>query len=127
MSEEPVRYGIEPIALSDESTVVAEYMVSEVRETAYQSEDSLEKAFIKQLELQAYDYLPITSEADLIANLRKQLEKLNKITFSNAEWERFFSTCISGANDGIVEKTTRIRKIIFRCSAVMMARSKTST
>lgn len=110
MSEDPVRYSIEPIALSDESTVVAEFTAEYGRETAYQSEDALEKAFIKQLELQAYEYLPITSETDLIANLRKQLEKLNKITFSDAEWERFFSTCISGANDGIVEKTTRIQE-----------------
>ena len=39
---------------------------------------------------QAYEYLPITSEADLIANLRRQLEALNKIEFSDAEWERFF-------------------------------------
>ncbi len=110
MSKDPVRYSIEPIALSDESTVVAEFTAEYGRETAYQSEDALEKAFIKQLELQAYEYLPITSETDLITNLRKQLEKLNKLTFSDTEWERFFSTCISGANDGIVEKTTRIQE-----------------
>ena len=81
-----------------------------VRETAYQSEADLEKAFIKQLQLQAYEYLPITSETDLTANLRRQLEQLNKTTFSNAEWDRFFTTCIAGANDGIVEKTTRIQE-----------------
>ncbi|MDK2963613.1 MAG: type restriction enzyme subunit [Verrucomicrobiota bacterium] len=110
MSEDPVVYRIEPIALSDESTVVAEFVPDRVRETAYQSEDALEKAFIRQLEQQAYDYLPITSEADLTANLRLQLEKLNKVTFSDAEWERFFSTCIAGANDGIIEKTARIQE-----------------
>ena len=110
MSEDPVPYRIEPIALSDESTVVAEFVPDRVRETGYQSEDALEKAFIRQLEEQAYDYLPITSEADLVANLRRQLEKLNKTTFSDAEWERLFSTCIAGANDGIIEKTTRIQE-----------------
>ncbi|WP_243689494.1 type I restriction endonuclease subunit R [Geotalea toluenoxydans] len=110
MSEDLTPYRIEPIALSNESTVVAEFLADGVRETAYQSEAELEKAFIKQLQLQAYEYLPITSEADLTANLRRQLERLNKITFSDAEWERFFTTCIAGANDGIVEKTTRIQE-----------------
>ena len=62
------------------------------------------------MQTQAYDYLPITSEADLLANLRKQLEKLNKTEFSDAEWDRFFNTCIAGANDGILEKTARIQE-----------------
>lgn len=110
MSEETIPYRIEPIALSNESTVVAEFLPDEVRETAYQSEAGLEKAFIKQLAFQAYEYLPLTSEADLVANLRRQLEKLNKTTFSDAEWDRLFSTCIAGANDGIIEKTARIQE-----------------
>lgn len=108
MSEDLHRYA--PIALSDESTVVAEFVAEAVRETAYQSEAELEKALIRQLQAQAYDYLSITSEADLVGNLRRQLERLNKTTFSDAEWERFFGTCIAGANDGIVEKTARLQE-----------------
>ena len=110
MTEDQRPYRYEPIALSDESTVVAEFLPDMVRETAYQSEAELEKAFIRQLKSQAYEYLPITSETDLIANLRRQLENLNKITFSDAEWERFFNTCITGSNDGIIEKTARIQE-----------------
>ncbi|MCP5445324.1 MAG: type I restriction endonuclease subunit R, partial [Chromatiaceae bacterium] len=110
MSEDLTSNRYEPIALSNESTVVAEFLPEGVRETAYQSEAELEKAFIKQLQLQAYGYLPITSEADLIANLRLQLEKLNKLEFSDAEWEHFFGTCITSANEGIVEKTTRVQE-----------------
>ncbi|MBS3974514.1 MAG: type I restriction endonuclease subunit R [Actinobacteria bacterium] len=112
MSEDLTPYRIEPIALSNESTVVAEFLPDAlgVREAAYQSEAELESAFIKQLQLQAYEYLPITSEADLIGNLRLQMEALNKITFSDAEWDRFFTTCVAGANDGIVEKTARIQE-----------------
>jgi type I restriction enzyme R subunit len=112
MSEELKSARYEPIALSSESTVVAEFLPEflGVRETAYQSEAELEKAFIRQLQVQAYEYLPFTSEAELIANLRRQLEKLNKLQFSDAEWDRFFSTCIAGANDGIVEKTARIQE-----------------
>ncbi len=101
---------IEPIALSNESTVVAEFLPDAVRETAYQSEAELERTFIEQLQAQAFEYLPITSEVDLVANLRHQLEKLNKITFSDTEWDRFFSTNIASANDGIVDKTARIQE-----------------
>lgn len=92
MSEDLKSCRYEPIALSNESTVVAEFLPEflGVREAAYQSEAELEKAFIKQLQVQAYEYLPIASEADLIANLRRQLEKLNKLQFSDAEWDRFF-------------------------------------
>ena len=104
----PVRY--DPIAVSAESTVVAEYLAETAEETAYQSEAALEREFIRLLESQAYDYLPLTSEDQLIANLRTQLEALNGITFSDGEWERFFSEKIASANEGIVEKTLRIQE-----------------
>lgn len=100
----------DPIAVSAESTVVAEYVPEAVEETAYQSEAALEREFIRLLRSQAYEYLPLTSEAELIANLRTQLEALNRLTFSDTEWERFFTERIAGANEGIVEKTTRIQE-----------------
>ena len=88
MTQERQPYRYEPIALSNESTVVAEFLPDppQARDSAYQSEAALENAFIKQLQAQAYEYLPITSEAELVSNLRCQLEKLNKISFSDAEW-----------------------------------------
>ena len=100
----------DPIALSSESTVVAEYVHDPSQADAYQSESALEKEMIRLLQGQAYDYLPITSEAELVANLRVQLEQVNKMTFSDAEWEQFFTTKIAGANDGIVEKTVRVQE-----------------
>ncbi|MDZ4179249.1 MAG: type I restriction endonuclease subunit R [Coriobacteriia bacterium] len=103
-----IRY--DPIAVSAESTVVAEYFPEAIEEAAYQSEAALERELIRLLRSQAYEYLPLTSEADLIANLRAQLEALNSITFSDAEWERFFTERIAGANEGIVEKTLRIQE-----------------
>ncbi len=113
MSEDlsPNRY--EPIALSGESTVVAEFVresVFQVREETYQTEAQLETNFLKRLQVQAYEYLHVGSEADLIVNLRRQLEVLNKTEFSDDEWQRFFSEKIAGANDGIVEKTTRVQE-----------------
>jgi type I restriction enzyme R subunit len=105
----PCRY--EPIALSSESTVVAEFVrPDEAREERYQSEAELERDFIQRLQVQTYEYLHLTSEADLVANLRRQLEALNKITFSDREWQQFFGEKIAGANDGIVEKTARLQE-----------------
>lgn len=100
----------EPIAVSAESTVVAQFVPDDAGATAYQSEADLEREFVRLLQGQAYEYLPITAEAQLIANLRTQLEALNRIAFSDAEWERFFRDKIAGANDGIVEKTVRIQE-----------------
>jgi type I restriction enzyme R subunit len=111
MNETRRPYKFDPIAVSNESTVVAEYLPDNVvNETTYQSEAALEKQFVKQLEKQAYEYLRITSEDQLVANLRKQLEALNDITFSDAEWKRFFEERIAGQNDGIIEKTVRIHE-----------------
>lgn len=100
----------DPIAVSAESTVVAEYFAEAAEETAYQSEAALEREFIRILQSQAYEYLQIRTEADLIANLRRQLEALNQMTFSDAEWERFFKQSIAGADEGPVEKTVRIQE-----------------
>jgi type I restriction enzyme R subunit len=108
VTQVPPRY--EPIALSDESTVVAEFVTEGVRESAYQSEADLERNLISQLVQQAYEHLRIPSEATLITNLRRQLERLNKLAFSDAEWERFFTQKIASANDGIIEKTARIQE-----------------
>jgi len=109
MSEAPARK-YDPIAVSAESTVVAEYVPTLSDSTSYQSEAALEQQFIALLESQAYERLTLTSEAHLVANLRTQLEALNHVRFSDAEWDRFFNERIAGKNDGIVEKTVRIQE-----------------
>lgn len=101
------------VAENTQSTVVAEYHrpVDRVRDgNTYQSEAELERAFIKQLETQAYEYLKITSENELVLNLRQQLEKLNNFTFSDTEWEKFFVSVIANPNQSIEEKTTTIQE-----------------
>lgn len=102
----------EPLSVSDEHTVVSEYTPEPAgyRDISYQSEAELERAFIRQLQRQGYEYLAITSEAELIQNLRHQLERLNKLTFTDTEWDRFFTENIASANEGIVEKTRRIQE-----------------
>jgi type I restriction enzyme R subunit len=98
------------IAENTESTVMAEYVSDVERPNYYQSEADLEQEFIQQLENQAYEYLPITSENDLIVNLRKQLEKLNNYSFSETEWDRFFRSEIANPNQSIEEKTAMIQE-----------------
>lgn len=98
------------VAQCPESTVVAEYIPAEVRSDFYQSEAALEKAFIKQLCSQGYEYADIHDEKGLVANLRRQLELLNNYSFSDKEWKQFFTQYLANANEGIEEKTRRIQE-----------------
>ena len=98
------------VAATDEFTVVSEYVPVKKRSDAYQSEAALEEQFTKDLESQGYEYLRIDGEAALRANLRRQLERLNGIMFTDQEWDRFFISSVCSANEGIVEKTRRIQK-----------------
>ena len=98
------------VAESTQSTVVAEYLPDAKRVAHYQSEAELERAFIKQLETQAYEYVTITSEDTLVLNLRQQLEKLNGFTFTDTEWEKFFVSEIANPNQSIEEKTSTIQE-----------------
>ena len=110
MSNNPISYNI--VSQNTESTVVAEYAVKadQVRESSYQSEGDLERAFINQLESQAYEYVSFSSENDLILNLRKKLEKLNGLTFSDIEWEHFYTSELANPNQSITEKTATIQE-----------------
>jgi len=98
------------VAQTAQSTVVTEFTPSSRRAEQYQSEDALEKELIAQLQTQAYEYLTIREESDLVVNLRKQLEKLNNYAFTDNEWKSFFDTEIANASQGIAEKTTTIQE-----------------
>ena len=94
-----------------ESTVIAEYTPSwGDRPSGYQSEADLERSLIEQLQEQGYEYLPLHTEAELIANLRAKLSELNDYAFSDAEWKRFFKTSIANENEGIAEKARRLQE-----------------
>lgn len=91
------------------STVVAVYEPEDESASAYQSEAELERMLLKQLTAQAYEHVPVRSEDDLIANLRRQLELLNETEFSDTEWEKFFRTVIANERDTIADKADRIQ------------------
>lgn len=98
------------VSQSDESTVVAEYTPQSQRSEAYQSEAELENEFIRLLCELGYEHLAIHKEADLIANLRTQLEKLNDYRFTDGEWQRFWNEVLANSNSGILEKTRLIQE-----------------
>lgn len=98
------------VAQSSESTVVTEYKPQSKRSEAYQSEADLEKEFIRLLCELGYERLTIHKEADLIANLRTQLEKLNNYRFTDGEWKRFWDEVLANTNSGILEKTRLIQE-----------------
>lgn len=98
------------MAFGGQATVCSALPKQQRRSSAYQSEAQLEDAFVKQLCRQGYKRLAVSSEEELVANLRTQLEALNHISFSDKEWARLFKGWIAADNDGIVEKTRRIQR-----------------
>ncbi len=98
------------VAATTENTVVTSYESVKNRSDSYQSEAALEREFIQLLAQQGHEYLPIHQEADLISNLRRQLETLNDYRFTDGEWERFFFDSIANPNEHIVEKTRKIQE-----------------
>lgn len=76
---------------------------------SYQSEGDLEREFIQDLVHQGYEApLGLNAPEALLANVRVQLQALNNVQFSNAEWQRFVESWLDKPSDGIVEKTRKI-------------------
>ena len=98
------------VAETDKYTVVGSYEPEKKNSLLYESEAALEKRFIAILEGQGYEYLDIKTEKDLIDNLRVQLERLNRVTFTDKEWDRFFKEKLANEQEGIVEKTAKIQE-----------------
>ena len=98
------------VAENPQSTVVSDFEPIYRKSTQYQSEAEMERDFISQLEKQGYEYLLIKTEAELIDNLRCQLERLNNYQFTDKEWQIFFADKIANRNYGIVEKTAIIQE-----------------
>ena len=77
---------------------------------AYQTEESLEREFIQDLQNQGYEYLPdLNTPEALLANVRKQLQTLNAVEFSDSEWARYVEEYLDKPNDSLVEKTRKIQ------------------
>ena len=90
-------------------TVMTRYEAAAREATAYQSEARLEADLIAQLVAQGYERLDVTDEAGLIANLRRQMERLNHIQLSDSEWDRLLRHELANENLNIEDKTERIQ------------------
>ena len=97
------------IAESNNFIVLDKYVRDEGVTESYQSEADLERELIQDLVNQGYEFRPdITTPEALLANVRTQLQALNDVAFSNAEWQRFVTTWLDKPSEGIVEKTRKI-------------------
>jgi type I restriction enzyme R subunit len=100
----------EPILVSAESTVVSEYVPDAVQRADHQSEADLERDFIAQLVKQAFEHISVTESNGLVTNLRLQIERLNKISFSDSEWSKFFYENLANETAGIIDKASIIQE-----------------
>ena len=98
------------VAETDKYTVVGSYSPEKQNSLLYESEAALEKRLIKLLGEQGYEYLDFHTEDELVANLRRQLEELNRIKFSDSEWKRFFAENIANPQEQVLEKTRKIQE-----------------
>ena len=98
------------LAELENSTVVAKYESPERTRTGYQSENELEMSLIDQLQQQGYEYKKsLTTDKQLVENLRECLQRLNNITLSDNEWKLLLSQIIDPSK-GIQEKTETIQR-----------------
>lgn len=72
-----------------------------------QSEQILEEQLIAQLEQLGYKFVAIQNETELLANLKKQLEKHNNIVFSSAEFDKVLNILSKGS---VFEKAKTLRE-----------------
>ena len=98
------------IAEQENVTVMSRYTPLPREDRGYQSESELEESFIRQLVEQGYGRLSINSEAQMITNLRQQIERLNNLKLSDSEWKQFFETHIASKQMSIEDKTERIQR-----------------
>ncbi|MCX8967131.1 type I restriction endonuclease subunit R [Erwinia psidii] len=98
-----------PIAESNNFIILDTYSPEWKMTENYQSEGDLERELIQDLVNQGYEYLPTLNNAGaMLANVREQLQSLNKVEFLDAEWRRFVETWMDKPSDGVVEKTRKI-------------------
>ena len=76
----------------------------------YQSEKDLEDDLIRDLQTWGYEYLPqLNNPEALLSNARTQLEKLNNLTFTDSEWERFLVEYLDKPGTPTIEQTRRVQ------------------
>ena len=98
------------IAESNNFIVLDQYnKFVEEHNAGYQTEGSLEREFIRDLQAQGYEYLQeLNNHDELVKNLRVQLQRLNNVVFSDAEWQRFLEEYLDKPSETLIDKTRKI-------------------
>ncbi|WP_417201824.1 type I restriction endonuclease subunit R [Acetoanaerobium sticklandii] len=97
------------IAESKKFIVLDKYTKCPQVNEAYQSEYNLEREFITDLENQGYEYVQgMNTTQKMLSNVRVQLEELNKVKFTDAEWVRFCEQYLDKPSDNHIDKTRKI-------------------
>lgn len=102
-------YETSTIAELNNGIILSRYDKTRAKEQGYQSEAELEENLIENLLSQGYDRLDAKTNEALYANLKKQIERLNKVSFTDEEWARFLVEYIDAPSDGMIEKTRKIQ------------------
>ncbi len=109
--QDETKYETLPIAEMTNGIILANYeKSSEICEASYQSEAQLEQKLMEDLVLQGYEKLNIHDSVGLYTNLKIQMEKLNDVSFSSSEWNRFLQEYLNAPNDTMIEKTKKIQE-----------------
>lgn len=96
------------IVESDNFIILEKYTKLE-QPSQYQTEADLEKELIADLCQQGYEYLAyLTTSKDLLANLKTQMEVLNNVVFTDAEWSRFLDEYLNKPSDSLIDRTRKL-------------------
>ena len=97
------------IAESKNFIVLDKYTAEWKAAEGYQTEEALERELIQDLVNQGYEFVPgLNTPEKLLANVRVQLQALNNVQFTDAEWQRFVSNWLDKPSEGIVDKTRKV-------------------
>lgn len=100
-----------PIAESKRFIILDKYVKQWEPADSYQSEADLERELIKDLVRQGYELAEdVTTPESMLVNVRRQVEALNNVQFTDVEWSRFVETYLDKPSDGIIEKTKKIHE-----------------
>lgn len=98
----------EPIIESNNFIVLERYTKAE-KPSQYQTEADLERELISDLCSQGYEYLNyLTTPEMLLVNLRQQLEELNRVHFSDNEWQRLLDEYINKPSESLIDRTRKL-------------------
>jgi type I restriction enzyme R subunit len=101
------------IAETKNFIVLDRYLQDSIVAEDYQSEDALEREFIRDLVNQGYNYeVDIRSPKAMLTNVRVQLEELNEVRFTEDEWKRFVEQYLDPASENSTDKARKLHEDI---------------